>query len=89
MDHKSSAVICFDTAEKIYNSISEETKTVEIHQDQFATPNAMTENVYDNEPTPWPVNIILIVGESMINGIDEKRLSNKNSNVKVRFSTER
>ena len=47
----------------------------------------MIENVYDNEPTPWPVNTILIAGESMINGIDEKRLSNKNSNVKVRFST--
>ena len=28
---KSSTLICFDAAEKIYNSISEETKTVEIH----------------------------------------------------------
>ena len=43
----------------------------------------MTENVYDNESTPWPVNTVLIAGDSIINGIDEKRLSKKNSNVKV------
>ena len=45
----------------------------------------MTENVYDNESAPWPVNTILTAGDSMINGIDEKRLSKKNSNVKVRY----
>ena len=45
----------------------------------------MIENVYDNESTPWPVNTILIAGDSMINEIDEKRLSKKNSNVKVRY----
>ena len=31
---KSSTLICFDAAEKIYNLISEETKTVEVHQGQ-------------------------------------------------------
>ena len=85
---KNSTLICFDAAEKICNSISEETKTVEIHQSQFTTPNATTENVYDDS-TPWPVNTILIAGDSIINGIDEKRLSKKNSNVKVRYFMER
>ena len=77
---KSSTLICFDAAEK-----AEETKAVEIHQDQFETPNAMTENVYDNESTPWPVNTVLIAGDSIINVNDEKRISKKNSNVKVRY----
>ena len=45
----------------------------------------MTESVYDNESTLWPVNTILIAGDSMTNGTDEKRLSKKNSNVKVRY----
>ena len=45
----------------------------------------MTENVYDNESTPWLVNTISIAGDSIINGIDEKRLSKKKSNVTVRF----
>ena len=45
----------------------------------------MTEIVYDNESTPCPANTILIAGSLMISGIDEKRLSKKNSNVKVRY----
>ena len=45
----------------------------------------MTKNVYGNESISSPVNTILIAGDSMINGIDEKRLSMKNSNVKVRY----
>ena len=45
----------------------------------------MTEIVCDNESTPWLVNTILIAADSMINGIDEKRLAKKNSNVKVRY----
>ena len=45
----------------------------------------MTENVYDNKSTPSSVNTILIAGDSMINGIEEKSLSKKNSNVKVRY----
>ena len=36
---KRSKLIYFDAVEKIYNTISEETKTVEVHQRQFATPN--------------------------------------------------
>ena len=45
----------------------------------------MIENVYDNESTPWPENTILIAGDSVINGTNEKRLSKKKSNVKVRY----
>ena len=45
----------------------------------------MTENVYDNKSILWLANTILIAGDSMINGTDEKRLSKKNSNVKVRY----
>ena len=45
----------------------------------------MTKNVYGNESISSPVNTILIAGDSMINGIDEKRFSMKNSNVKVRY----
>ena len=45
----------------------------------------MTENVYENESTPWPVNTIFIADDSIINRIDEKRLSKKDSNVKVRY----
>ena len=37
---KSSRLICFHAATKTYNSISEETKTVDLHQGQLATPNA-------------------------------------------------
>ena len=55
---------------------------------KFATPKPNTENVYDKESTPWPVNTIFIAGDSMINGTDEKRLSKNNSNVKVSSSTE-
>ena len=39
---KSTTLICFDPTTKIYNSISAETKTVEIHQDHFAASNSMT-----------------------------------------------
>ena len=85
---KRSTLICFDAVEKIYNSISEETKTVEVHQGQFATPNAMTENVYDNEWTPWSVNTILIAGNSMINGTDKRDSQRKIRMWKLDTSTE-
>ena len=78
-------IICFDAVKKIYNSTSEETKTAEVHPGHFVTPNAMRENVYHNESTPSPVNTIFIAGNSMINGVEEKRLSKKNSNLKVRY----
>ena len=45
----------------------------------------MTKSVYGNESISSPVNTILIAGDSVINGIDEKRLLMKNSNVKVRY----
>ena len=60
---KRSTLICFDAATKIYNSISEETKTIEVHQGQFATPNAMTYLMLWHD-----VNTILSAANSMING---------------------
>ena len=45
----------------------------------------MTEFVYDNKLTPWPLHIIFIAGNSTINETDEKRLSKKNSSAKVRY----
>ena len=67
-------LICFDAATKIYNSISEETKTAEVHQGKFET---MTENFYVKKSIPWPVNTILIASDSMMNGIDEQALKEK------------
>ena len=70
-------MICFNAATKSYNSISEETKTVEVHQGEFATSNVMTGNIYDNESTLWPINTILNCGDSVINGIDKKAFKEK------------
>ena len=55
------------------------------HHSQFAEPNALITNVYDKDLTPWPLNTILITGNSMINGIDKRGSRKKNSNVKVRY----
>ena len=73
-----------DVATKVSNSISEETITVEVHQGQSATPNAMSETVYGNKSNLWPVNTIFIAGNSITNETGKKRLSSKNCNVKVR-----
>ena len=82
---KSSTLIYSDAATKIHNSISKETKTVEIHQGQFATPNAMREN--DNESAPWPVNTILIAGDSM--ELTKRGSQRKIQMLKLDTSTER
>ena len=84
---KSSTLIYSDAATKIHNSISQETKTVEVHQGQFATPNAMRENVYHNEPAPWPVNTILIAGDSM--ELTKRGSQRKIQMLKLDTSTER
>ena len=73
---------------KVYNWISEETGTTEVHQGQSATPNTMTELVYDNKLTPWPLHIIFIAGNSTINETDEKRLSKKTQMRKSDISTQ-
>ena len=39
---------------------------------------------YNFDAHPWPKNTILIAGDSMINGINEKRISTKFKSVKVR-----
>ena len=82
---KSSTLIYSDAATKIHNSISKETKTVDIHQGQFATPNAMREN--DNESAPWPVNTILIAGDSM--ELTKRGSQRKIQMLKLDTSTER
>ena len=82
---KSSTLIYSDAATKIHNSISKETKTVKIHQGQFATPNAMREN--DNESAPWPVNTILIAGDSM--ELTKRGSQRKIQMLKLDTSTER
>ena len=84
---KSSTLIYSDAATKIHNSISKETKTVEVHQGQFPTPNAMRENIYDNESAPWPVNTILIAGDSM--ELTKRGSQRKIQMLKLDTSTER
>ena len=41
-------------------------------------------NAYNVDEHPWPKNTILIAGDSMINGINEKRISTNFKSVKVR-----
>ena len=41
-------------------------------------------NLYNVDVHPWPKNTILIAGDSMINGINEKRISANFKSVKVR-----
>ena len=51
--------------------------------------NFQDRNVDKNQPKEtnnnflWPLGTCVIVGDSMVNGIDEKRLSKKHGNVKV------
>ena len=42
-------------------------------------------NVYNFDTHSWIKNTILIAGDSMINGTNEKRISTKFNSVKVRF----
>ena len=41
--------------------------------------------IYYSDAHPWPKNTILIAGGSMINGINEKRISTNFKSVKVKF----
>ena len=41
-------------------------------------------NVYNVDAHPWPKNTILVAGDSIINGINEKRISTNFKSVKVR-----
>ena len=41
-------------------------------------------NLYNVDVHSWPKNTILIAGDSMINGINEKRISTNFKSVKVR-----
>ena len=55
-------------------------ETTEI-SDQNITPS-MRSNRVKNNTKPWPKNTTLIIGDSMIGGIEESRLKNYNAKVK-------
>ena len=44
--------------------------------------------IYNSDAHPWPKNTILIAGDSMINGINEKHISTNFKSVKVKFFSE-
>ena len=50
----------------------------------FPNPHMSVNNIYNFDAHPWPKNTILIAGDSMINGINEKRISTNFKSVKVR-----
>ena len=42
-------------------------------------------NIYNCDAHPWPKNTVLIAGDSMINGINEKLISTNIKSVKLRY----
>ena len=50
----------------------------------FPNHHISVNNVFNFDAHPWPKNTILIAGDSMINGINEKRISTNFKSVKVR-----
>ena len=50
----------------------------------FLNPLVSVNDAYNFDAHPWPKNTILIAGDSMINGINEKRISTNFKSVKVR-----
>ena len=50
----------------------------------FPNPPLSVNNIYNFDARPWPKNTILIAGDSIINGINEKRISTNFKSVKVR-----
>ena len=50
----------------------------------FSNPLMSVNNVYNVDAHPWPKNTILIAGDSMINGINEKCISTNFKSVKAR-----
>ena len=50
----------------------------------FSNPLMSINNVYNSDAHLWPKNTILIAGDSMINGINEKPISKNFKSVKVR-----
>ena len=50
----------------------------------FPNPLMSVKNVYNFDAHPWPKKTILIAEDSMINGINEKRISTNFKSVKVR-----
>ena len=50
----------------------------------FHNPPLSVNNIYNFDTRPWPKNTILIAGDSIINGINEKRISTNFKSAKVR-----
>ena len=50
----------------------------------FSNPLISVNNIYNSDAHPWAKNTILIAGDSMINEINEKRISTNFKSVKVR-----
>ena len=50
-------------------------ETLEITHEITPNPPLSLNNIYNFDARPWPKNTILIAGDSMINGINEKRIS--------------
>ena len=48
---------------------------LKVNDANFPNPHLSVNNVYNSDANPWPKNTILIAGDSMINGINEKRIS--------------
>ena len=49
----------------------------------FPNPLMSVNNVYNFDAHPWPKNTILIAGDSVVNGINEKRISTSFKSVKA------
>ena len=50
----------------------------------FSNPHMSVNNVYNFDAHPWLKNTILIAADSMINGINEKRISKNFKSIKIR-----
>ena len=50
----------------------------------FSNSHMSVNNVYNFDAHPWPKNPILIAGDTMINGINEERISTSFKSVKVK-----
>ena len=48
---------------------------LKVNDANFPNPHMSVNNVFNSDANPWPKNTILIAGDPMINGINEKHIS--------------
>ena len=65
-----------------------EEEKINVPDNSTRTPLMSVNNVYNFDAHPWPNNTILIAGDCMINGINEKRISTNFKCIKVRCFSE-